>query len=134
MANKFLDRKSPKDLILEEIKAVDPKYQSFASAVKWCRSIVRFIKRKDNTRVEIELCLGLLDRLIYESLVKFVEFGHEGGEPLSEKERAAYVDIISIIEDIKLKYDDKNERQEAQKRLSSKLDRLDSYFDEGEEE
>lgn len=132
MANKKLARKSPKELILEEIKSVDPQDQSFASAVKWCRSVVRFIKRKDNTRVEIELCLELLDSLIYDSLVKFVTFGHEGGEPVSEKERAAYVDIISIVEDIKSKYDDKMEREEAQSRLSDKLSDLEDFYREEE--
>ena len=119
-----IEKPTLKELMLDEIKSIDFKSQSFASAVKWARTVIRFTKRKDNSRVDIELCMKQLDSLLFDCLNKFAVMGDVDGEELSEKDRATYVDIISSIEDIKKKYDKTQERLEKKSLLQERLKSL----------
>lgn len=89
---------------------------------------MRYIKKKDVQRYQIEHCIGLLDEIIYE-MQRAIESSDvcddgEGSPEITESGKASYFDILLGYSEIKEKYDRKEELKKQKDKLSSRLQDL----------
>ena len=127
-------RKSPEEIMWDSLMSLSPADMKFNDAVKWARSIIRYIKT-DIDRAKIEHCLFLLEELVV-TMQKWDEYvcdaEDECCDELTEAQRATFFDIVLSYSGIKEKYDRKEEMLKQKNKISKRLERLEKKLEDGD--
>ena len=108
-------------LMMEQLESIDCAYLSFQEAAKWARTVIRYIKKPERTRVEIETSLLKLDNLLIKAMKPIITRGIDGDRDITEKDRSTYFDLLISIKEVKDKYDKKQDIKKKQTNINKRL-------------
>lgn len=117
--------KTTSQLLWDQIELLKPGELGFKDAIKWSRSLMRYIKKKSIDRYQIEKALELLDLLV-KRMTHCINFGGSDEYEITDTDRATFFDIVLSIGEIQDKYDRKSEIKNAKNKLTNKLKALET--------